>query len=323
MRIAALTLLTAFSLAAQTYRVLVSTDLGGDPDDIQSLYRLMHYSDILRIEGIVSSPGPGAKNSAELVGEWIRKIGIGRMRRRHPELISEEQALSLVRQGQKTPGAPSAARRTGGSDWIRERAREGQTPLWILVWGSITDVAQALHDEPPIAGRIRIYYIGSSNTVADEASRDWVYRFMAERAPNLWWIENGVLPRRSRDTFRGVYEGGNQEGEWGNIEFVNVNIRGKGPPGAAFPLATSPNGALKEGDSPSMLYLLSPVLGKVGDVDDPSQESWGGQFARPEPERFPNYWVDLKATAATCRNTIAKWRVAFLTDWKRRWNRYE
>jgi hypothetical protein len=34
-----------------TYRVLVSTDLGGDPDDIQSLYRLIHYSNVLRVEG--------------------------------------------------------------------------------------------------------------------------------------------------------------------------------------------------------------------------------------------------------------------------------
>lgn len=316
-------MLASLTLAGQTYRVLVSTDLGGDPDDIQSLYRLLHYSDILKIEGIVSSPGPGAKNSAELITEWIRKIDIDRMRTRHPDLISERQALSLVRQGQKTPGPPSETRRTGGSDFIRERAKAGEAPLWVLVWGSITDVAQALHDEPQIAGRIRIYYIGSSNTVADEASRDWVHRFMAESAPKLWWIENGVMPRRSRDTFRGVYEGGNQEGEWSNTGFVSVNIRGRGSPGAAFPLALSPKGTLKEGDSPSMLYLLSPVLAKVGDVDDPSRESWGGQFARPEPERFPNYWADLKAAATTCQGTINKWREAFLTDWKQRWSWYE
>jgi hypothetical protein len=323
MRIALILALAASSLMGQTHRVLVSTDLGGDPDDIQSLYRLLHYSDILKIEGIVSSPGPGAKNSARLVSEWIRKIDIERMRKRHPELIGEESALALVKQGQQTPGTPSSARKTEGSEWIRARAKAGDAPLWVLVWGSITDVAQALHDEPEIAGRIRIYYIGSSNTVADEASRDWVYRFMAERAPKLWWIENGVMPRRSRDTFRGVYQGGNQEGEWSNTEFVRVNIRGKGAPGDAFPLATSPPGTLKEGDSPSMLYLLSPVLAKVGDVDDPSRESWGGQFARPEPERFPNYWADLKATAATCQNTIAKWREAFLSDWKKRWGWYE
>lgn len=40
------------------YRVYVSTDLGGDPDDIQSLYRLIHYSDVLKVEGIGSCTGP-------------------------------------------------------------------------------------------------------------------------------------------------------------------------------------------------------------------------------------------------------------------------
>jgi hypothetical protein len=30
----------------ETYRVLVSTDLGGDPDGIQSLIHLLHYTTI-------------------------------------------------------------------------------------------------------------------------------------------------------------------------------------------------------------------------------------------------------------------------------------
>ena len=63
----------------------MSTDLGGDPDDIQSLYRLIHYSDILRVEGIVSSPGPGAKNSAAKVKDWIKRVDPDYLRRKgHP-----------------------------------------------------------------------------------------------------------------------------------------------------------------------------------------------------------------------------------------------
>nr|MDX1981099.1 hypothetical protein [Bryobacteraceae bacterium] len=58
---------SASAAQGDQYRVLVSTDLGGDPDDIQSLYRLLHYSDVLRVEGTVSSPGPGAKHSADLI----------------------------------------------------------------------------------------------------------------------------------------------------------------------------------------------------------------------------------------------------------------
>lgn len=327
------------------YRVLVSTDLGGDPDDIQSLYRVIHYSDLLRIEGIVSVTGPGAKNSAEKIRHWVQRVDVDHLRANgHPELTTEADLLEVVKQGAMSAGRPSAARRTEGSDWIIARAHAyahaarpqparggAEEPLWVLCWGSMTDVAQALHDDPTIAPKIRIYVIGSSNTGHDPESRDYVYAFMRSQYPRLWWIENGIMPKRSHDTFRGVYLGGNQEGEWSNVEFITRNIRGRGSRhnglfdergGDAFPVATSPAGTLKEGDSPSFLYLLSPQVGGVGNVDDPTQESWGGQFRRPDPDQFPNYYVDLDADAATCQATINRWRVDFLADWKRRWEWY-
>ena len=328
----------ASSAAARRYRVLVSTDLGGDPDDIQSLYRLIHYSDVLRVEGIVSVTGPGARNSAGLIRHWIERVDVDHLRSRgHIDLMPEDALLETVKQGVLTAGAPAPDRRTEGSDWIvdracQERGPDGTAgPLWILAWGSLTDVAQALHDDPSIAPKIRLYYIGSSNTVHDPASRDWVHAFMVERCPTLWWIENGVLPRRSRDTFRGVYLGGHQEGEWSNTAFIPYAIRGRGTThnglfaercGDAFPLAGSPRGTLKEGDSPSMLYLLSPSLAGIGDPDDPTQPSWGGQFHRPNSGRFPNYYTDLDADAETCQATINRWRVDYLSHWKSRWDWY-
>ena len=328
LRLPALLLLAALVAPAQpTYRVFVSTDLGGDPDDIQSLYRLLHYSDILKVEGIISSPGPGAENSAEKIRRWIRTIRIDSMRANgHPELITEQRALSLVRQGLETPGAPAKGRSTPGSELLIERAHAqdaADRPLWVLVWGSFTDVAQALDDDPSIAGKVRIYSIGSSNTVADPAARDWLRARLDDRFPDLWWIENGLLPRLSTDTFRGVYQGGVQEGEWGNQAFVRTNIRGHGPAGDAFPLAEWPGDTLKEGDSPSMLYLLSPVLVRVGNVDNPAQPNWGGRFRREDPAKYPNYWVDLyPGDPDACQWTASRWRIDFLHHWKQRWDRY-
>ena len=310
-------------------RVFVSTDLGGDPDDIQSLYRLLHYSDVMAVEGIISSPGPGAENSADKIRRWIREVRVDSLRAKgHPELIAEAAALALVRQGLTEPGPPGPGRATDGSRLLIERAKADDPaglgrPLWVQVWGSMTDVAQALHDAPEIAGRIRIYSIGSSNTVADPAARDWVHAFMQRQAPSLWWIENGLLPRRSSDTFRGVYQGGRQDGEWGNQEFIRQNIRGHGPAGDAFPVATSPPDTLKEGDSPAMLYLLSPRFGGTGELDDPTQPSWGGSFRRPDPDKHPNYYVDAApGDPERCQETISRWRVDFLSHWKARWDWY-
>jgi hypothetical protein len=322
------------------FRVLVSTDLGGDPDDIQSLIHLLHYSDILGIEGIISSPGPGSTNRVEGIREWIERTDLDFLRAQgHPELITEAAALAVTRQGITSPGAPAADRASEGSRWIVERALtpdpQGQDrPLWVLVWGSLTDVAQAIHDEPRIAERIRIYYIGSSNTTADPDSRDYVYRYMQEQYPQLWWIENGILPRFQHDTFRGYYLGGDQSGEWGAVRFVEDTIRGRGTTrngkfdqrlGDAMPMGRHPGSGqdiLKEGDTPTFLYLLSSVVGGVGNVDDPTGESWGGQFRRPLPDLHPNYFVDLDAPAEVCHATINKWRVAYLSDWKERWGWY-
>lgn len=314
---AGMTLAAAF---AQPYRVLVSTDLGGDPDDIQSLYRLVHYSDVLRVEGIVSTLGPGAKNSAGLIREWIRNIDVERMRANgHNELMRESELLDLVKQGAVAAGAPAAGRRTQGSEWILKRANAPDArPLYVLVWGAATDIAQALDDDPSIASRIRLYTIGANNTRSDPAARQHILDGLERKWPDLFWIENGDMPNGSRDTFRGVYSGGDQSGEWNWIEFVKRNIRPYGKPGELFPLAGPQRAGLKEGDSPSMLYLISAGLAGVGRVDDPTRENWGGRFRRT---KYRNYYVDLDSKAEA-QESVSKWRAAFLADWKKRWAWY-
>ena len=75
----------------------------------------------------------------------------------------------------------------------------------MLTWGSMTDLAQALHDDPSIQGKIKVYSIGAWNTQQDPAARDYVYN----NFKNLWWIEND-------STFRGMYvdDAGNAKNGW-------------------------------------------------------------------------------------------------------------
>lgn len=321
--------------------ILIDTDLGGDPDDIQSLFRVLHYSDYFHIRGIVSTPNLGNPNhpwdtipQTEVIKHWVQRVDLDYLHQMgYTNLMNEAEVLEGIRKGAQRYGAPGPGFNTEGSDFIIRTAKQysSETPLWILVWGAFTTVAQALHDDSSIAPNIRIYYIGSTNTQTDSLSRNYIYQFMCTQYPDLWWIENGVLPKWSHETFRGIYHGGYQEGEWGNKSFVQHNIRNHGSThnglfkekcGDAFPLATSPEGTLKEGDSPSLLYLLSPFLGKVGNIDDPTCESWGGQFKKANPGRFPNYYIDINGTPEECQATINKWRIQFMSDWKMRWDRY-
>jgi hypothetical protein len=252
----------------------------------------------------------------------------------YTQLIQEQDLLNTIKDGLQTPGMPSGHGTSEGSEWMIRQAmnHSREDPLWILVWGSMTTVVQALFEAPDIASRIRIYSIGSTNTQHDSVSRDFVYSMMEKQFPGLWWIENGILPKWKHETFRGVYQGGIQEGEWANTRFIESNIREHGSKhgglykekcGDVFPVANWPENSLKEGDSPSLLFLISPVLAGIGDPDDPTQESWGGQFRKPCPEKFPNYYVDLNKSPKECQATINQWRKDYLSDWKERWDRYE
>jgi hypothetical protein len=327
--------------APKTFDVIIDTDLGGDPDDIQSLFRAVHYSDILKIKGIVATPCNQIEQHpwdtiprVRLIKSWIKRIDVNHIRNKgYKNLMDEESLLNVVKLGTETPGAPATGKSSEGSEWIIRTAKNytKNNPLWILVWGSLSTTAQALYDAPEIAEKIRINYIGSTNTLHDTASRNFVFNFMVEKYNDLWWIEDGVLPKGSHETFRGVYQTGNQNGEWASTGFIEANIKNHGSAhnglfqekcGDVFPSANWPKNTLKEGDSPTILYLVSPVIGSVGDVNDPTQESWGGQFSHFDETQYPNYYIDLDKTPEECQYTIGKWREAFLSDWKERWDRY-
>jgi hypothetical protein len=245
-------------------RVLVSTDIGGtDPDDFQSMVHFLLYADLFEVEGIVSSPfGPGRRQHIlEVIDHYAADYPT---LKRHSGRYPEPDALRrLAKQGAVgTSTGSGVAQRTEGSDWIVQCARrDDPRPLWVLVWGGIDDLAQALHDAPDITSRVRVYFIGGPNKMWSVDA----YNYIEERHPALWMIE-------ANSTYRGWFVGGNQSGNWDNRAFVAAHVAGRGALGAFF--ATLLNGTIKMGDSPSVGYLLS------NSPDDPSRPGWGGQFVR-------------------------------------------
>jgi len=245
-------------------RVIVSTDIGGtDPDDFQSMVHLLVYADCFDIEGLISSPyGPGRK-------EHILQV-IGLYERDYPQLKTysdkypaPDALRAVAKQGAiDSAGYAGFGSSTEGSEWVvRCARRDDPRPLWVLVWGGIDDLAQALHDAPDILPRLRVYFIGGPN-------KKWsvdAYQYIAVHHPTLWIIEANA-------TYRGWFVGGNQQGEWGNKAFVAAHVKGHGALGDYF--ATLLGGTIKMGDSPSIGYLLHET------PEDPSQPSWGGQFVR-------------------------------------------
>jgi hypothetical protein len=176
---------------------------------------------------------------------------------------------SVTKQGALgSAGLHGFDRPTEGSAWIIDRAKQPDPrPLWVLVWGVIDDIAQALHDDPSIKSKLRVYFIGGPNKKWSTTAYDYIRR----EHPDLWIIE-------ANSTYVGWFMGGNQAGDLGNDRFVAEHVRGHGALGDFFAGGISFKGeirsTMKMGDMPAVVYLL----GKT--PDDPSGDSWGGRFVR-------------------------------------------
>jgi hypothetical protein len=284
--------------------IIVSTDIGGsDPDDFQSMVHLFVYADRFNIKGLISSPPHAGRKQhiEEAIHAYAKDYR--NLVSHSDNFPSPEYLLSVTRQGATEAQATQVPEELSeGAEWIIIKAKENKKrPLYVLVWGSITDVAQAVHHDPSIKDNLRVYSIGSWNTVQDPASRDYLYH----NHQDMWWIENNT-------SFRGMYMGGYEDESFGNLTFVETFVKDHGALGDLF---WEKKKDIKMGDTPSVLYLLH------GDIDDPEGESWGGSFIRTA--HGPNYWTDNPADSLVENNragarTTNIHRREYLQDWAER-----
>ncbi len=278
------------------HRVIVSTDIGGtDPDDFQSMVHLLLYADVLDIEGLISSPfGEGRKeNIIEVIDHYEQDFpSLQGFSDAYP---TPDELRAITKQGATDRADYSGVRApTEGSEWLIERARaEDPRPLYVLAWGLLEDLAQALHDAPDILPKLRVYWIGGPN-------KKWspdAYQYIADHHSDLWMIEANA-------TYRGWFVGGNQAGQWGNTGFVEEHVAGKGSLGSFF--ATQLGGTIKMGDTPSVGWLLN------GTTDDPSQPGWGGSFVRAWDR--PYYYFERMPTMADSMQEFGILEIALPID---------
>jgi hypothetical protein len=155
--LATLALSAVLSLsAAERPRLAVLTDIGGDPDDQQSLVRLLAYANEFEIEAPVATASgtPGELKQAITRPDLIREI-IGGYERVLPNLRKHARGwpeANTLRQRVKS-GNPQRGRKylgeghdTEGSRFLVEQIDAGlpERPLNIVIWGGQTDLAQAL-----------------------------------------------------------------------------------------------------------------------------------------------------------------------------------
>jgi len=279
------TLLLGIGLsAAEKPRVIVLTDMGADPDDQQSLVRLLLYSNQIDVEGIVATTSCWQQKGIR--PDFIEST-LAAYEKVQPNLLQHEAGYpaagslrAVVKRGSPRYGMTGVGdgMDSEGSDWIIQKLTEDKVrPLWISVWGGTNTLAQALRkiqstrsaaESAMLISRLRIYTISDQDD-----SGAWIRRTF----PGLFYI---VSP--GDDYGRATWIGINNTHEGiDNTTVSNAwlaqNIQqGHGPLGAAYPDASWG----MEGDTPAFLGLIPNGLNVP---ERPDWGGWGGRYELSTP----------------------------------------
>lgn len=294
-RLAALLFLLTPALAvAQRPRIFVLTDISSltagvrEPDDGQSLIRLLLHSNEFDIEGIVASSN---MRHGQVVRPELALQAIDAYAEVHSNLLLHDRRFpqpsalrTVVKAGQPLAGPDTpysesvgAGKDTPGSQWLIEVAgKPGPRPLWVLIWGGSADLAQALwrvrHDRSPaqqqaFASKLRVHSIYDQDSTGAVIKQEW---------PDLFYVtrNHGI---------RGMYRSGDSSLVSSQWVATHAN-EGHGPLGALYPnyrggdiwaRTLGPVHGVKEGDTPSFLSLFPNGLNRP---DRPDLGGWGGRM---------------------------------------------
>jgi len=305
---------------AQKPRLLITTDIGGDPDDQQSLIRLLVYANEFDIEGLIASASgtPGELDTAvirtDLIRKWVDAYAkvFPNLLLHDPEFPDPEQLLAMIKRGNPQRGWDfvGEGHDTEASEWIIQMGdRSDNRPLNICIWGGQTDLAQALWKVQHTRSKQAYEAFIKGIRVYDITDQDSIFEQIWEQHPDLFYILNkapeGADKREA--VFRGMYLGGDEDIT--SLEWLYSHvIEGHGPLGALYPQKTwtapNPHSALKEGDTPSWFYFLPHGLQAP---EHPEWGGWGGRFVRDE-QGFYRDAHDSYQGVSSARATVWRWR---------------
>jgi len=258
-------------------RLLVLTDIGGDPDDKQSLVRLLLYANEYNLEGLLATSTRNKVNP-ELIHERIEAYSevLDNLRVHAEGYPSAETLHNLVK-----PGNPKRlienigeGKSTPASRHIIETVDKSDSrPIWINIWGAATDLAQALWDVrtsrdaegvADFVSRLRVYEIAGQGDAGG-----WI----CHHFPEIFWIRSvhqfQAISVREAGPFPPDVTGANIETF--TTEWVQENVQSHGALGALY----ADRHYKYEGDTPAFLYLLQNGL---SDPMKPHYGGWGGRF---------------------------------------------
>ncbi|TWI85115.1 uncharacterized protein DUF1593 [Lacibacter cauensis] len=271
--------------AKPKHRLIVLTDIEADPDDTQSMVRLLLYANQIDIKGLIATTSVWQKT--RVAPESIKKIvnAYGKVQvnldLHEPGFPLASDLMSLVKQGPEKYGMTAVGKDqdSEGSEWIIKNLDENdQRPLYISVWGGVNTLAQALYKikqtRPPaevkrLVSKLRVYTISDQDD-----SGIW----LRNNFPDLFFI---ISPGDDYGSSTWVAINSQIKGitnEEISNSWLTQNIQqGHGPLGAVYPDVSWG----MEGDTPSWLSLIP---NGINEPEHPDWGGWGGRYKLYVPD---------------------------------------
>jgi hypothetical protein len=268
----------------QRNRVIILTDIEADPDDTQSLVRLLLYSNEIDIKGLIATTSCWHKTmvnpeSITKVIKAFEKVQPN-LKKHHPDFPEASTLIPLVKQGIPKYGMEGVGdgMDSEGSDWIiKVLEEEDPRPLWISTWGGVNTLAQALFkiektrskkEAKRLIAKLRVYTISDQDD-----SGIWI----RNNYPDLFYIvspgdDYGSATWNAINSF---IQGINNE-KISNTWLAQNIQQGHGSLGAAYPDVSWG----MEGDTPSYLSL---ILNGLNNAEHPEWGGWGGRYELYKP----------------------------------------
>lgn len=312
----AFTLFAVKSYSRDKPSVIVLTDIGGDPDDTQSLVRLLLYSNEYDVKAIcaTSSLGHGQVVHSEVIKNLVTAYG-----KVYANLIanakgfpSPEYLQSVVYAGQGNQADFGEGFDTEASDAIIRIVEKSDEPVNILIWGGQRELAQALWKVAKTQSKEYVVSFSRKIHVFAIADQDDHREWIIKNFPHISFIASGYSGMRLSSTFRGMYLTGDTSMQ--NRKWVRANVYGHGALGACYPLDGGGVPGMKEGDTPSFLLFIENGLNFH---EHPDWGGWGGRYRLAKNNLYIDA-PDILDGVLNERHSVSRWRPAFQKDFMAR-----
>lgn len=326
-------------------RLFVLTDITNEPDDQESLVRLLVYANEYDLEGLVATTSTHLRSQVrrDKIEALVRDYGKVKpnLDKHAPGYPTMEYLLSIttehlplysmdgVGEGKDSPGSDLLIKAVDKAD---------DRPLWVTAWGGANCLAQSLwkvqqtrsaEEVKKFIAKIRVYSI---------SDQDFAGQWIRNTFPDIFYIVDPSAGDSWFEYYKATWtgisgdlyykNGSGYHNELVTNAWLAANIReNHGPLGAHYLKFDY----IMEGDTPSFLGLINNGLGWY---ISPAYGGWGGryEFYRSYAEKG-KIWTSSVNTQdeivlpdgrkeASNQATIWRWREAYQHDFAARmdWN---